>query len=64
MPDSGASATRCEFRRSPTADGDAVPGLRLRGVNSVAPSGEREQPVFLRCCDRERDDLDFHEEPE
>jgi len=31
---------------------------------AVAPPGERERAVFLRCCQcgRERDDLVFHEE--
>jgi hypothetical protein len=36
-----------------------------RGVfAALAPPGERERPVFLRCCQcgRERDDLVFHEE--
>ncbi len=33
-------------------------------VQALAPIGQREQPVFLRCCQcgRERDDLDFYEE--
>jgi uncharacterized Zn finger protein len=32
---------------------------------AVARPGERERPVFLRCCrcGRERDDLEFYEEP-
>ena len=32
---------------------------------AVARQGEREQPVFLRCCGcgRERADLEFYEEP-
>ena len=31
----------------------------------LAPPGERERPVFLRCCAcvRERTDLDFYEQP-
>lgn len=31
---------------------------------AVAPPGEREQPVYLRCCEcgRERADIDYHEE--
>jgi hypothetical protein len=31
---------------------------------AVAPPGEREQPVYLRCCDcgQERADLEFYEQ--
>jgi hypothetical protein len=33
-------------------------------VQALAPVGQRERPVFLRCCQcgRERDDLDFYEQ--
>lgn len=34
-------------------------------VAALAPPGQRERAVFLRCCGcgGERDDLEFHEEP-
>jgi len=41
------------------------PACGCRDVYSdMAPPGEREQPVFLRCCQcrRERTDLDFYEQ--
>lgn len=40
------------------------PACGCRDVFSdLARPGEREQPVYLRCCRcrRERDDLEFHE---
>ena len=44
----------------------ACPSCGSRAVvTAVAPRGERERPVFLRCygCGRERDDVEFYEEP-
>jgi hypothetical protein len=44
---------------------EGCPGCGCRAVfAAVAPPGEREQPVYLKCCrcGRERDDLVFHEE--
>jgi hypothetical protein len=34
-------------------------------IAALAPPGQREQPVFLRCCacGNERADLEFYEEP-
>jgi hypothetical protein len=46
---------------------EQVPPCRACGCHDVftaiAPPGEREQPVYLRCCQcgRERDDLEFYE---
>jgi hypothetical protein len=46
-----------------------VPSCPACGSRAVfcdlAPPGERERPVFLRCCacGQERDDLDFCELP-
>ena len=48
---------------------EQTPPCRACGCRKVfcdlAPPGERERPVFLRCCrcGRERDDLEFYEEP-
>jgi hypothetical protein len=45
-----------------------TPSCRACGCSAVfaavAPPGEREQPVFLRCCGcgRERADLEFYEQ--
>jgi len=35
-----------------------------RAFRAIARPGEREQPVYLRCCEcgRERADLEIHEE--
>jgi hypothetical protein len=41
------------------------PTCNCRAVfTALARPGEREQPVFLRCCDcgKERDDIEFYEE--
>jgi hypothetical protein len=41
------------------------PACACRSVfAAVAPPGEREKPVYLRCCEcgQERADLDYHEE--
>ena len=47
---------------------EPVPPCRACGCRAVfqalARPGEREQPIYLRCCmcGRERTDLEFHEE--
>ncbi len=42
------------------------PACGCRAVfRAVAPPGEREQSVYIRCCEcgQERTDLEFHEYP-
>lgn len=44
----------------------SCPACGSRAVfTAVAPPGQREMSLFLRCCQcgRERDDLEFHEGP-
>jgi hypothetical protein len=53
---------------STTPDIEPVPPCPVcncRAVfQAVAPTGQREQPIYLRCCEcgRERADLEFYEE--
>lgn len=52
----------------PQPDPSANPCPACGGTDvfaAVAPPGERERSIFLRCCNcgRERDDLEFYEEP-
>ena len=49
-----------------TTAASPCPACGAREVfRDLAPPGERERPVFLRCCacGRERTDLDFYEQP-